>query len=216
MSHAALHVVLAAQRVHADAFAADVAGGHREVGDAHHHRRALRVLGDAEAVVDRAVGPALAELASTLPVANRRAAPRISAAHAGHCLDRFGRVLGPRDEFAPFAEALVVAALGDVLLGQQAFGHDHVRQRGDHRDVGAGPQRQVEVGLDVRRVDQVDPARIDDDQLRALAQALASCARRTPGAPSVGLAPITMITSDFSTDLKVCVPADSPSVWLRP
>jgi hypothetical protein len=51
----ALHVVLAAQRVHADAFAADVAGGHRQVGDAHHHRRALAVLGDAEAVVDRRV-----------------------------------------------------------------------------------------------------------------------------------------------------------------
>ena len=34
----ALHVVLAAQRVDADAVAADVAGGHRQVGQAHHHR----------------------------------------------------------------------------------------------------------------------------------------------------------------------------------
>ena len=48
----ALHVVLAAQRVDADAVAPDVAGGHGEVGHAHHHRRALAVLGDAEAVVD--------------------------------------------------------------------------------------------------------------------------------------------------------------------
>ena len=53
----ALHVVLAAQRVDADAVAADVAGGHGEVGHAHDHRRALAVLGDAEAVVDRRVGP---------------------------------------------------------------------------------------------------------------------------------------------------------------
>ncbi len=33
-----LHVVLAAQRIHAYAFAADVARGHRQVGDAEHHR----------------------------------------------------------------------------------------------------------------------------------------------------------------------------------
>ena len=37
-----LHVVLAAQRIHADAFAADVAGRHREIRDAHDHGRALR------------------------------------------------------------------------------------------------------------------------------------------------------------------------------
>ena len=51
----ALHVVLAAQRIHADAFAADIAGRHREIGDRHHRGRALAVLGDAEAVIDRAV-----------------------------------------------------------------------------------------------------------------------------------------------------------------
>ena len=51
----ALHVVLAAQRIHAHAFAAEVAGGHGEVGDAHHHGAALAVLGDAEAVVDGAI-----------------------------------------------------------------------------------------------------------------------------------------------------------------
>jgi hypothetical protein len=53
----ALHVVLSTQRVDADALAADVAGGHREVGHAHHHRGALAVLGDAEAVVNRRVRP---------------------------------------------------------------------------------------------------------------------------------------------------------------
>jgi hypothetical protein len=53
----ALDVVLAAQRVHAHAGAAQVAGQHGEVGDAHDGGRALAVLGDAQAVVDRAVAP---------------------------------------------------------------------------------------------------------------------------------------------------------------
>ena len=48
----ALHVVLAAERVHADAVAADVAGRHGEVRHPHDHRRSLAVLGDAEPVVD--------------------------------------------------------------------------------------------------------------------------------------------------------------------
>ncbi len=36
------------------------------------------------------------------------------------------------------------------------------------------------------------------------------------GCPSVGLAPITMITSAESTDLKSWVPAEVPKVCLRP
>ena len=48
----ALHVVLAAQRVHADADAADIAGGHGEVRHAHDHGGALAVLGDAQAIVE--------------------------------------------------------------------------------------------------------------------------------------------------------------------
>ena len=36
------------------------------------------------------------------------------------------------------------------------------------------------------------------------------------GWPSVGLAPITRITSEFSTDLKSWVPAEVPSVDIRP
>ena len=62
----------------------------------------------------------------------------------------------------------------------QAFGDDHMGQRGQHRDVGAGLQRQVIGGLDMRRAHQIDAARIDDDQLRALRAGASSCARRTP------------------------------------
>ena len=36
------------------------------------------------------------------------------------------------------------------------------------------------------------------------------------GWASLGLAPITMITSACSTDLKVCVPADVPKVCPKP
>ena len=53
----ALHVVLAAQRVHAHARAADVAGQHGKVGDADDGGRALAVFGDAQTVVDRAPLP---------------------------------------------------------------------------------------------------------------------------------------------------------------
>ena len=45
-----------------------------------------------------------------------------------------------------------------------------MRHRGQHGDVGAGLQRQMIAGLDMGRAHHVDPARIDDDQLRALAQ----------------------------------------------
>src|SRR2546430_11054534 len=51
----ALHVVLTAQRADAHALAAEVAGGHGEVGDAHDGGRALAVLGDPEPIVDGAV-----------------------------------------------------------------------------------------------------------------------------------------------------------------
>ena len=36
------------------------------------------------------------------------------------------------------------------------------------------------------------------------------------GCPSVGLAPITTITSECATDSKSCVPADVPKVCLSP
>ena len=67
----ALDVVLAAQRVHADARPADVAGRHGEVGDRHHRGRALAVLGDAEAVVDRAVAAGGVEPRGAAQVAGR-------------------------------------------------------------------------------------------------------------------------------------------------
>ncbi len=156
-----LHVVLAAQRVHAHAFAADIAGGHREIGDAEHHRAALAVLGHAQSVIDRAVAAGGIQTGGAAHQLGR---------HARDFGQRFRRVLRLRHEVAPFLERSGLAALGDIRLVDEAFRDDDVRDRIDQRDVGAGPQRQVEVGVDVRRVHEVDGTRVGDDQLRAFTQ----------------------------------------------
>ena len=155
----ALHVVLPAERVDADALAADVAGDHGQVGHAHHHRRALGVLGDAEAVVDRGVAGGAEEPGRGAQLVG------VDAGRLGHRLGGVGRV---GDE----GEVLVgvLAALAHELLVVQPLGDDHVGHRVDEGDVGAGQHRQVVRRLDVRAADQVDPARVGDDQLGALAQ----------------------------------------------
>ena len=88
----ALHVVLAAQRIHPHAHAADVAGGHGEVGDRHHHGRALRMLGDAQAVVDGGI-VALRGGAGACIRACIHCAPCIQPRRAAH---RLGRHAGDR------------------------------------------------------------------------------------------------------------------------
>ena len=65
-----------------------------------------------------------------------------------------------------------VAALADEGLVDQALGDDDMRERVEDRDVRSGLQREMMVGLDVRAPDEIDAARIDDDEPRAGAQAL--------------------------------------------
>ncbi len=158
----ALHVVLAAQRIHADAVAADMAGCHREVREPHHHRAALAVFGDAEAVIDRRV-----------------ARGRIEARRAAQFLGRYAgeatrplraNVSSAGDERPPALERLALASRRDERLVDQPFGDDDVRERVDQRDVRAGPQLQMMPRLDVRAPHEIDAARIGDDQLRAFAQ----------------------------------------------
>src|SRR5262249_35229346 len=74
----ALYVVLAAQRVDAHALAPEVAGRHGEVRDPHDGGGPLAVLGDAEAVVDRAV--------AGFGIEARRGADALG----GHAGDRLG------------------------------------------------------------------------------------------------------------------------------
>ena len=111
----ALHVVLAAQRIHADAVAADVAGRHREIGDRHHRGRALAVFGDAKAVIDRAVAAGGIEPRGGAQFARgrRRSPPRSPRANAARRrrsaprISKLARSQRSRDE------SLVDEALGD-------------------------------------------------------------------------------------------------------
>ena len=100
----ALHVVLAAQRVHADAGPADVAGRHGEIGDRHDGGRALAVLGDAETVIDRAVAAGGVE--------PRRAADRLRR-HAGNLRDCLRAVARLGNERRPILELIPIAALAN-------------------------------------------------------------------------------------------------------
>ena len=88
----ALHVVLAAQRVHARAVMADIAGRHGEIGQRHDRGRALAVLGHAEPVKDRRVLDA--------GVKPRRRA-HVLRRHAGIFFICFRRILLQRDEPRP-------------------------------------------------------------------------------------------------------------------
>ena len=159
----ALHVVLSAQRVHADALAPDIAGGHGEIGDGDHRGRALAVLGDAKPVIDGAIAAGGIEA--------RRAADQLRR-DAGDLLHLLRAVARLRHEGRPVLELVPIAAFAHECLVHQPLGHDDMGERGDHGDVGAGLERQMVVGFDMRRAHEVDAARIDDDQLGALAQAL--------------------------------------------
>ena len=104
----------------------------------------------------------------------------------------------------------------DIVLIEQTFGHDHMGDRVDDGDIRPGLELQVIVGLHMRRPHEIDLARIDDDQLRALRAAGAFMRDPNTGCASVGLAPMTMMTSQWSTEAKSCVPAEVPSVAFKP
>ena len=169
----ALHVVLTAQRIYADARPADIAGRHGEIGDRHDGGRALAVLGDAEAVVDRTVAAGRVE--------PRGAADRLRR-HAGDFRDFLGTVARLRNEIRPVQEFVPVATLADELFVVKLLGDDDMRQRGHDRDIGAGFQRQMIIRFDVRALDHFGAARIDDDEFRALAQPLFHARGEIPGA----------------------------------
>ena len=127
------------------------------------HGRALAVLGDAEAVIDRGV--------ATGRVKPRRGA-HLLRRHAANLFKRFRRVLLFRDELRPSLEVLRLAALAYIGLVDEPFGDDDMRHGVDNGDVGAGLELQMMLGLHMRRFDEIDLARIDDDQPRAFAEPL--------------------------------------------
>ena len=121
------------------------------------------MFGDAEAVVDRAV--------SAGGVKTRRLA-KLLRIDAGRRRDGFRRMALVGDEARPGFEIREIAALAHEGLVDQAFGDDHMGERVQHRDIGAGLQRQMIVGLDMRALHEVDLPRIDDDEPRSCAQPL--------------------------------------------
>src|ERR1700722_13205102 len=76
------------------------------------------------------------------------------------------------DEPRPGLEVGEVAAIADERLIHKSFGDDDMGQGIEDGDVGPGLERKMEVSLDMRALDQVDPARIDDDETGAGAQTL--------------------------------------------
>ena len=117
----ALHVVLAAQRVHADAWPADIAGRHGEIGDGHHRRRALAVLGDAEAVIDRRIAAGR--------IKPRRARGSLGG-HAGRSSPLASGLLPvAATNSAQSSKFVRVAALAHEGLVDETLGHDDMGER---------------------------------------------------------------------------------------
>ena len=85
---------------------------------------------------------------------------------------RLGAVALLGDEAGPGFEIRRIATLAHVGLVDQAFRDDDVADGVDEGDVGAGLQRDMIIGLDVRRLHEVGRARVGDDQLGAGTQAL--------------------------------------------
>ena len=151
----ALHVVLPAERVHSATRPADVAGEQRQIRDAHDRVRALRVLGDAEAVEDHRRTARRIEPRGDADIAC------VDTATAG---DAFGEVLG--DEVRVLVEA------GDAARQELAIDKclvdDRGRDRVQQQDIRAGLGAQMHVGA----LGELDTARIDDDQRGASPQRL--------------------------------------------
>ncbi len=121
------------------------------------------MLRHAETVVDRGITAGRIEPRGGAHTVRR---------HAGDVLDRFGRMHRIGDEPCPHLEVGEIAALAHEGLVHETFGDDDVGQRIDDRDIGARLQREVMLGTHVRGLHEIDAARIDDDKMRALAQAL--------------------------------------------
>ena len=158
-----LHVVLPAQRVHANPGTPNISGQHREVGDADHRGRALRMFGDAQAIVDRAIAAFRVKT---------RCGTHVVCLDSGQELHGFRAVIGRRNELGVVLEFVPITAGADEFFIKQTFGHNHVRYRCDDCDVGAGRQGKVILGLDMRTFHQISAARVDDDQFGTLAQTL--------------------------------------------
>src|SRR5262245_50892456 len=125
-----LHIALATKRIDANALASEHAASKREVAEAHHPRRSLRVFRDAEPIIDCAVRAARIELRG--PTDGLRINPRQRS-------DNLWRIAVAADESDPVFELMPLAARPDEVLNVKLLAHDDVRDTVENGDVGSGP-----------------------------------------------------------------------------
>ena len=158
----ALHIVLAAQRVNADAGPADITRGHGKVGNRDNGGRTLAMLGNAQPVINCPIATGCVKPCCLADQFSGNAGKRSNGLRAvGLTCDKRG----------PLGKISHVAALAYKGLIHQSFGNNHMRQCVDHRNICTRPQRQMELRLDMRRANQVDPARVHHDKLGTFPQA---------------------------------------------
>ncbi len=159
---AALHVALAAQRIHAHALASEHAAGQCEVAETHHAGGALAVFGDAQTVVNDAVGAG--------GIQARGAADRVGIEPRFRA-DHLGAIAVVAHQRGPGLELRNVAAGLDESAVEQAFAHDDMRNAVEYGDVGAGLEGQMHVRATVRGGHGLGPTRVQHDELRPFADA---------------------------------------------
>ena len=86
------------------------------------------------------------------------------------------------DEARPGFEIGEVAAFADERLVYEALGDDDMRQGVEDGDIRPGLQGKVIVGLDVRALDQISTAGIDDNETRTRAQTFLQARSQKPDA----------------------------------
>jgi hypothetical protein len=142
-----LDVVLAAHRVDAGSYFAEITGEEGEVAEGLNVIDAADVLGDAEGVVDRA------EFGGTIPKG------RLLDIGGGDFAD-FG---GPsRVEFfeVVFESFVVGATVGDEFFIGESFAHDDVSHREEEGDIGPNADGEVKVG----ELGEAGSAGVGDDE----------------------------------------------------
>ena len=83
---------------------------------------------------------------------------------------RFRAIALLRNKRRPILIFIPVASFLDKGFVCEPFGYDYMCHCCEHCYIGSGAQRQMIIGLDMRRTDNVYAARVDDDQLGTCAQ----------------------------------------------
>ena len=149
-----LHIVLAAQRIDADTAPPNIPSRHRQIGDPHHRGRALAVLSNPQAIVNRTVG--------STGIEPSRSANQFGG-NAGHFGHRLRTVFRTQNEFSPRLKGGLFTTGPDKLFVDQPLADHRMRQGVDHGHIGAWPQLQMVGCGHMRGPHQVDRPRVNHD-----------------------------------------------------